>query len=109
MTYLVSGDGTGASGVIESVSDLTGSAIPADGLFFAAEDTFTLNGATPDLTTTLDFENSDNVTHLLVSDFTGASGDDLDIDDDGVLDSEPWSAIIDCIGLVETVDSGDLL
>ncbi|MCH7702716.1 MAG: hypothetical protein IID37_13620 [Planctomycetes bacterium] len=112
LTYLVigdPGDNDPGSGVIEAVVDLTGSTIPADGLFFAAEDTFTLNGATPDLITTLNFEGSDNVTHLLVRDFTGADGDDLDIDDDGVLDSEPWSAIVDCIGLVESVDSGDLL
>ncbi|MCH7719556.1 MAG: hypothetical protein IH988_01015 [Planctomycetes bacterium] len=109
LTYLVIGDGVGGSGTIEAVIDLTGSTIPADGLFFAAEDTFTLNDATPDLIGVLDFENSDNVTHLLVSDFSGLEDDDVDIDDDGVLDSEPWSAIIDCIGLVETVDSGDLI
>ena len=50
---------------------------------------------------TLDFENSDNVTHLLVSDFTGMDTDDLDLDDDGVMDTLPWSGVIDGLALVE--------
>lgn len=106
LTYLVIGDGAAGSGVIENVTDLTGQSIPGDGFFVAAEgDTFTL--ATEDYSTTLNFENSDNVTHMLVSNFTGANGDDLDSDDDGVLDTTPWTAVVDCIGLVETVGSGD--
>ena len=99
-TYLVIGDGTGGSGVIEAVVDLTGSSIPADGIFFAAEATYTLSG-TPDLVTTMNFENSDNVTHLLVSDFTGSTGDDLDTNDDGVLDVTPWTAVVDLIALIK--------
>ena len=61
---------------------------------------FTLGAA--DLTTDLNFENSDNVTHLIVSGFTGNNGDDLDIDDDGTLDINPWTAIIDSVALIET-------
>jgi len=105
--YIVIGDGATGSGTIESVIDLMGLSVPADGFFFAAEGTFTLNGAMPDLTTTLNFENSDNVTHLLVSAFTGTNGDDLDTDDDGVLDATPWSGVVDCIALIESVGSGD--
>jgi len=107
LTYLVIGDGTGGSGVIESVTDLTGSSIGASGYFVAAESTFTLGVA--DLTTSLNFENSDNVTHLLVSGFTGADGDDLDTDDDGTLDATPWTAIVDCIALLQDPASGDLV
>jgi uncharacterized repeat protein (TIGR01451 family) len=100
LTYLVIGDGSGdTSGVIEAVVELTGTAIPADGYFLAVESTFSLGG-TADLTTTLAFENSDNVTHLLVEGFTGSLYDDLDTDDDGVLDSTPWSSIDDCVALV---------
>ncbi len=101
LTYLVIGDGASAagSGVIEHVTDLTGSSIPASGFFVAAESTFTLT--TADLTTSLNFENSDNVTHLLVAGFTGASGDDLDLDDDGTLDVTPWTALVDLIALIE--------
>ena len=107
LTYIVLGDGTGGSGVIENVTALSGT-IGASGLFVAAESTFTIG--TADQTTTFNFENSDNVTHLVVSGFTGADGDDLDIDDDGILDSTPWSAVEDCIGLVETTDgSGEFI
>ncbi|MGD9021618.1 MAG: lamin tail domain-containing protein, partial [Lysobacterales bacterium] len=107
LTYLVIGDGTGGSGVIEAVVSLGGESIPGGGYFVAAESSFTLGVA--DLTTTLNFEGSDNVTHLLVAGFTGANGDDLDTDDDGVLDVTPWDEVVDCIALVETVGSGDLL
>jgi len=105
LSYIVIGDGTGGSGVIEAVVNLDSTVIPSSGYFVAAESTFTL--ATADLTTTLNFENSDNVTHLLVSGFTGSNGEDLDTDDDGTLDSEPWSAVLDSVALVETVGSGD--
>ena len=69
MTYIVIGDVSTNSGVVEAVVDLSGSSIPANGLFVAAEDTFTLGVA--DLVVNLNFENSDNVTHLLVTGFTG--------------------------------------
>lgn len=105
MTYIVLGDSSLGSGVVESVTDLTGSAIGASGFFVAAESTFTIGVA--DLTATLDFENSDNVTHMLVSGFTGSIGDDLDTDDDGVLETTPWTAIEDCVAFVENVGSGD--
>ncbi len=39
------------------------------------------------------------ITLLLVKDFTGTFGEDLDIDDDGVLDSTPWSAIVDAVAI----------
>ena len=99
LTYLVVGDGAGGSGTIEAVVDLTGQTIPGSGFFVAAEATFTLG--TADLTTSLNFENSDNVTHLLVNGFSGANGNDLDTDDDGTLDVTPWTAIVDLIALVE--------
>lgn len=99
LTYLVIGDGTGGSGVLEVVIDLSGNSFNADGFFTIAEAGLT-TGA-PDLVTDLNFENSDNVTHLIVADFTGANGDDLDTDDDGTLDATPWSEIIDLIALVE--------
>ncbi len=99
LTYLVIGDGTGGSGVIESVLDLTGLTLDGAGRLVVAEGTFTLG--TADFTAALNFENSDNVTHRLVDGFTGANGDDLDTDDDGVLDVTPWSAVVDTIALIE--------
>ena len=105
LTYLVIGDGAGGSGVIEAVVNLDGQQFDEDGLFLAAESTFSL--ATADLTTNLNFENSDNVTHLLVKGFTGSNGDDLDTDNDGVLDSMPFTSILDSVALVESTTSGE--
>lgn len=106
LTLIVIGDGTGGSGVIEAVVDLTGILIPADGHLLVAESSFNtgLNpfpAVTPDVITSLNFENSDNVTFILVSGFTGANGNDLDTDNDGVLDVTPWSSIVDLIAVIE--------
>lgn len=100
LTYIVIGDGAGGSGTIEAVVDLTGNAINANGFFLVAEGTFSLT-TTVDLTTNVNFENGDNVTHLLLDGFTGANGDDLDTDDDGTLDVTPWNAIISGVALIE--------
>ncbi len=107
LTYLVIGDGAGESGVIEAAIPLTGRMMASTGFFVVAEETTT--HITANLTTSLNFENDDNVTHLLVQGFSGAVGDDLDAQDDGALDSTPWTHLVDCIGLVATVGSGDLL
>jgi hypothetical protein len=109
LTYLVigddGGDGSGnngsRSGAIEAVIDLSGMSIPADGYFLGAEDADTF-GAVADLIGSLNFENSDNVSHLLVSGFTGADGDVLDPDRNGTIDITPWSSIVDAISLIET-------
>ncbi|OQZ06444.1 MAG: hypothetical protein B6D36_05005 [Planctomycetes bacterium UTPLA1] len=100
LTYLVIGDGADLdSGVIEAAVSLAGQQIPADGVFLAAESTFGLI-ASVDFTTTLNFENDDNVTHLLVKGFTGAVNNDLDTDNDGVLDSTPWTVLLDKVALI---------
>jgi len=105
LTYIVIGDGTAAqsSGVIEVVVNLSGQVIPASGFFVAAESTFTFG--TADMVTNLNFENSDNVTHMLVRDFTGSDGADLDTDDDGVLDVTPWSEVVECVALLTAAAS----
>ena len=138
LSYLVIGDGTGsgAGGAVEAIVSLAGLTIPADGYFLAVEDTFTLGGS-PDLTLvgsgtsqTLNFENSDNVTHLLVQglnaaihtgDGFGSNASDLDLNDDGVIDATgdwdgdtlddgaPWAAILDSVALSENVPSEDLV
>ncbi|MGI8823811.1 MAG: ExeM/NucH family extracellular endonuclease [Acidimicrobiia bacterium] len=42
------------------------------------------------------------LTLLLVDGFTGAAGDDLDTDDDGILDSTPWTAIVDGVAVTDS-------
>jgi hypothetical protein len=99
LTYIVIGDGTGGSGTVEVVVALDGSTIPPPGFFVVAKPTFTLGAA--DLVTDFFFENSDNLTHVLVKGFSGSLGDDLDTNDDGVLDVTPWTDILDLIAVIE--------
>jgi hypothetical protein len=107
------------SGVVEYAIDLSGFTIPDDGLFLVARgdlqiDVFGLQPTDVDyLVSTIIFENSDNVTHLLVRGYTGPEvtqpsdqwGDlavDIDPFDDGVIvDTLPWAETIDAIGLIE--------
>ncbi|MBI1853799.1 MAG: immunoglobulin domain-containing protein [Planctomycetes bacterium] len=101
MTYLVIGDSTTDScGVIESVVNLSGKTMPVDGHFLCAKSSFTLAPGVDFTTSAINFENVDNVTHLLVAEFTGANGQDLDTNNDGVLDVMPWAQIIDSLSLV---------
>lgn len=93
LSYIVLGDDP--TGTIEAVVNLNGQVIPASGLFVAGEATLSL--AVPNMVTTLDFENADVVTHMLVTDFSGTLGSNLDPEADGVLNSTPWSAIVDVI------------
>ena len=101
ISYIVLGDGSsGDSGYVEALVDLSGNTIPSSGYFVVAEDTFTLGVA--DLYANLNFENSDNVTHMIVSGFTGDIGTDVDTDDDGVMDVFPWTEIIHSVSVLET-------
>jgi len=105
LTYLVIGDGSAAlgSGVVECYVNLQGNRIPEDGFFVCAKTGFTLNGGKADLFSPfIVFENSDNVTHMLVFGFTGAIGDDLDTNDDGVLDVTPWTSVLQSVAFVES-------
>lgn len=116
LTYIVIGDNSeGGSGVLEAIIDLDGQVIQDDRLFAAGEETNPFVGSL-DLVGPfgspgglLNFENSDNVTHLLVSGFTGTEGQDLDTDDDGMLDIVPWDEVLDSVALIESLDDGDLV
>jgi hypothetical protein len=93
LTLIVIGDGVAAagSGVIEQVTSLNGKTIPADGHFLCAESTMTLVPlAQVDFVTTLNFENQDNVTFALVTNFNGLNGQDLDTNNDGVITRGEW-------------------
>lgn len=111
LSYVVIGDGPGGSGVVEALIPLDGLSIPDDGFFLAGESSFSLNQEIPDLITPLNFENGDNVTHLLVTGFSidVALGDDLDTSDpeDGMLDTQPWESVFDAVGLVKSPNSGN--
>jgi predicted extracellular nuclease len=78
----IEGDGTGA-GVIDSTH--TVESTDTNGFWYTG---FLSNV----------FENG-TVTLLLVKDFTGAVGNDLDTNNDGVFDSTPWSALVDDVAV----------
>ena len=54
----------------------------------------------------LSIENG-TITLLLVEGFTGAVGDDIDADDDGVIDVAPWTRIVDDVAVTDG-GAGDL-
>lgn len=85
-------------GQIDYASDLSGLSIPADGYFLAA-DSGTFYPDT-DLETGNDYFGSPT-SFLLVTDFTGNQGDDLDTDNDGTLDSTPWTSIVDAVSMLD--------
>jgi len=105
---VIGDDAAGSSGVIESVTDLTGGVIDGSHYFVIAKSTFTL-GIADLIDDALNLENSDNLTIYLVRGFTGFLGTDLDSEDDGILDVEPWLELVDCVSLIETPGSGDLV
>ncbi|MEI6024004.1 MAG: hypothetical protein WCP80_05370 [Phycisphaerales bacterium] len=109
LTYIVIGDGTAAqkSGVIECIMPLTGKTMPANGLFLitnkgTGQDGIAFGKAGDLQSTTMVFENSDNVTHLIVRNFTGTLLQDLDTNDDGVLDVSPWSSVVEGLAVCNT-------
>lgn len=104
LTIVVLGDGVGLSGCIEEIIHLDGLNAPGEaGVLLVAQPQMTL--AAPDLVMPLEFENSDNLTFVLVAGFHGHLGQDLDLDDDGCLDLLPWSSVLDAVSLVESVES----
>ncbi len=98
---LLAVSGEFSPGQIDFAFDLTGGATDANGLFFignAALDTGTFDPG--DLTLSGSLFGSPT-TFLLVSGFSGAAGDDLDTNDDGVFDTTPFSAIIDSVSIID--------
>ncbi|MCU0665027.1 MAG: ExeM/NucH family extracellular endonuclease, partial [Myxococcota bacterium] len=106
LTYLVIGDSSSDNGgVVEAVVRLSGT-VGSTGFFVVAESTFS---SVADATADLNFENSDNVTHLLVSGFSGTLSMDLDPNNDGVLDFTPWTNIEDSVAVMKSASGGDLV
>jgi len=105
LSYIVIGDGSNGNGSLDAVVNIDGLSLNENGLLLVAENTFTLGSA--DQIRNLNFENSDNVTHALIRNTDLSTSTDLDSDDDGTLNAEFASQIVDSIALVETPDSGE--
>lgn len=108
VTYLVIGDPVSGinSGVIETIINLNGETIPADGFFLAAESSLTIGGGQAEVdlnlgASGLNFEGDDNTTHMIVQGFVGSSGQDLDSNDDGEFDVAPWMNVIDLVAIIK--------
>lgn len=104
---VIESDPEGASaatspGRVDRVVDFTGQTIQSDGLYLAiSPQGATTYGVPSDGTVSIandSFENS-SATYLLVQGFTGAVGSDLDANNDGALDSLPWTALLDAVSL----------
>ncbi len=102
----VEGDGT-AAGTIDVALNLSSFSTGSNGLFLW-RDTATVLSPAPEMATTInvadfvpDLENGTQ-TFILVSGFTGATGLDLDTNNDGTLDvALPWGSVLDSITLIE--------
>jgi hypothetical protein len=102
--YIVIGDmpSVPRCGGIECVVDLSGLVIQADGLLVIGDSAMAgYHTYVYDAEAVLNFENSDNVTHMLVAGFTGYEDYDVDTDEDCVIDDAPWEMIIDSVALDE--------
>lgn len=87
-------------GTIDIVVDLEGQSIPADGFWVAASPAAEAQyGITGDLAIADNSFENGTATYLLVSDFTGTAGDDLDTNDDGALDTTPWTEVVSSVNL----------
>ena len=91
------------TGAIDDVISFAGQSLGDDGFFLASSP-----AADAQYSVTGDLQFSNNTftnntsTYLLVENFTGESGNDLDTEDDGTLDDPtPWSAIVDQIAFIE--------
>ena len=90
-TFLhIEGDAGGGTGVIDEV--VTAATTDSGGLW--------VSSVAPS------FENGSS-SLLLVEGFTGSPGDDLDVDDDGTLETTPWTAVVDAVA-VNDGDAGDI-
>ena len=88
----------GDSGVVESVTALDGAVIPQDATLLVHASALLL--VPPDLAADLRLEDADNLTVLLVRGTTATAGQDLDVDNDGVLDVTPWKSVVDGVAFV---------
>ncbi len=113
--FLAVGDsGTDTGGVIEMAVNLSAYSLGANGYFVGHESTFgsgVFQGQSltvhPDAAhasvgsgDSLNFENSDNVTYMLVRGFAGSVGTDLDTNNDGFFDVLWWTDLADSVSFV---------
>lgn len=101
----IEGDGA-AAGTIDMALDLGSLSLGSNGLLLWRDSSTVLTPAPASATAVHvadfnpDIENGAN-TYIIVSGFSGAVTNDLDTNNDGVLDSTPWTSVVNAIGLIE--------
>ncbi len=97
----INGNGSQA-GVIELAMDLSDYILGTNGLLVVGDDypILTPYGVLP-LTSKADLRNhrleNGSVTYMLVKGFSGARGQDLDSDNDGIFNDTPWTTVLDSV------------
>ena len=114
---LAIGDGgSDIGGVVEMAINLSAWSLGTNGYLVARESSFgttvfggrtlsVASGATDAVIgsgDSMNLENADNVTYMLVQGFTGAVGTDLDTDNDGTLDATPWATLLDSVAFMRS-------
>ncbi|UTW56560.1 hypothetical protein [Kordiimonas sp. SCSIO 12610] len=94
-------------GTIDFAFDLTGSSTDADGIFVVGNPDSGISFDAGDLQASFDLFGSPT-TFLIVENFTGNVGDDLDTNDDGTFDVTPFGNIINGLSLVDGDDNPDV-
>ena len=100
----IDGDG-GNAGLIDNAQNLSGISAGANGLILLGDGYESSHPWTNEVSSLTTIANLDggsiengSVNLMLVSGFTGAVDTDLDTNNDGVLDSTPWTAVLDGFG-----------
>jgi predicted extracellular nuclease len=89
-------------GQIGDVISLSGQQLGDNGYFLLASPQAEVDlGVTANLAIANNTFSNLSQTYLLVENFTGASGDDIDADDNGVIDGGLWSGIIDSVAVID--------
>ncbi len=99
LTLVVVSSGTGFVGNVDFAVDLAAAQTDANGFVLIADDGSTAMPGTGDvILTNFDLFGSPS-TFFLVTGFSGAAGNDLDANNDGVLDSTPWTSVLDSVSV----------
>ena len=99
--YLVVLSGEFNPGLVDFAFNLNGGSTDANGFFLLGEPTTSYTFDIGDI----QFDNTDFFgspsTFLVVSNFTGTAGTDYDTNNDGILETTPWGAVIDAVSFID--------
>ena len=86
-----------SQGRFQVAINLTGHSLNPNGTFLIGRSTLSL--ATPDLVNLLNLKEIGNTTYALMTGFTGYPGLDIDVIEDGIIETTVWTSVIDAVGL----------